>query len=363
MGLLHTEINAVRNLHTVSFSAHPFFNIFCGLNGSGKTSVLESIYLLSCGKSFRNHAIHTVINHELPALSIFSTIEVGGDIKKPIGIEKNRDGKTQIRIDGQNISSAAALAECLPLQIIHPESDILITGSPRFRRQFLDWGVFHVEPSFFPAWQRLQKATKQRNAVLKQTQDKAQVCSWDQEYVQASELISRFRKEYILKFQPYFQEMIRFFLRNKSVMLQYQRGWAEDVDLISLLSKNFYRDLQLGYTWYGSQRDDLMIFCGDHPAAEVLSRGEQKLVVIALRLAQGKLLKENQQKQCIYLLDDFAAELDSIHRRQVVETLSDLKSQIFLTSIDYSEVSASLAGIGLSLFHVEHGKVRVEHDS
>jgi DNA replication and repair protein RecF len=100
-----------------------------------------------------------------------------------------------------------------------------------------------------------------------------------------------------------------------------------------------------------------MIFCGDHPAAEVLSRGEQKLVVIALRLAQGKLLKENQQKQCIYLLDDFAAELDSIHRRQVVETLADLKAQIFLTSIDYQEVSGSLAGVDLSLFHVEHGKL------
>jgi DNA replication and repair protein RecF len=363
MGLIHTEITAVRNLSAVSFDAHPFFNLFCGLNGSGKTSILESIYLLSCGKSFRNHAVQTVINHHAPLLSIFSLIETAEQIKKPIGIEKSREGKTQIRIDGQNVSSAAALAEILPLQIIHPESDVLITGSPKYRRQFMDWGMFHVDPSFFPAWQRLQKVTKQRNAVLKQTQDKIQVCSWDQEYAQASELVSHFRKSYTEIFQSYFQVMIQYFLPNKAVILTYQRGWPENIDLIGLLSKNFYRDLQLGYTQYGSQRDDLLVLCGDNPASEVLSRGEQKLVVIALRLAQGKLLKEAQQKQCIYLLDDFAAELDGIHRRQVIETLADLKAQIFLTSIDYDEVSASLTGVDLSLFHVEQGEVRGFYDS
>ncbi len=363
MGLIYIEITGVRNLRTVSFAANPFFNLFCGLNGSGETSILESIYLLSCGKSFRTHAVHTIINHTSPLLSIFCQIETVEQIKKPIGLEKTREGKTQIRIAGQNISSAAALAEILPLQIIHPESDILIAGSPRYRRQFLDWGVFHVEPSFFPAWQRLQKVTKQRNAILKQTQDKTQVCSWDQEYAQASEVVSQLRKNYTEIFQAYFQEMIQYFLPEKPVILSYQRGWPLDVDLIGLLSKNFYRDLHLGYTQYGSQRDDLLVCCGDHPASEVLSRGEQKLVVIALRLAQGKLLKETQQKQCIYLLDDFAAELDGLHRRQVIETLADLKAQIFLTSIDYDEVSASLAGVDLSLFHVERGEVRGSDDS
>lgn len=358
MGIIHTEITAVRNLRTVSFAAHPFFNLFCGLNGSGKTSILESIYLLSCGKSFRSHATHTMINHQSTQLSVFSQIETVENIKKPIGIEKSREGKTQIRIDGQTVSSAAALAECLPLQIIHPESDILITGSPRYRRQFLDWGVFHVEPSFFPAWQRLQKVTKQRNALLKQTQDRNQVCSWDQEYTQASEQISLFRKSYIQTFQPYFQEMIQYFLPVKPVLLNYQRGWPEETDLLEILSKNFYRDLQLGYTYHGAHRDDIDIKVENYPADEVLSRGEQKLVVVAMRLAQGKLLKQLQQKQCLYLLDDFSAELDSIHRRQVIETLANLEAQIFLTSIDYQEANPSLEGIDLALFHVEQGRLK-----
>lgn len=358
MGIIYTEITAVRNLQAVSFEAHTFFNLFCGLNGSGKTSILESIYLLSCGKSFRSHAISTMINHGSPSLSIFSQIKTAEDIQKPIGIEKTRDGKTQIRIDGQNVSSAAALAECLPLQIIHPESDILITGSPKYRRQFLDWGVFHVEPSFFPAWRRLQKVTKQRNSLLKQTQDRNQVCSWDQEYTEASEQISLFRKNYIKTFQPYFQEMIQYFLPDKPVLLSYQRGWAEEADLLEILSKNFYRDLQLGYTYCGAHRDDIYIKVENYPADEVLSRGEQKLVVVAMRLAQGKLLKQLQQKRCLYLLDDFSAELDSIHRRQVVETLANLEAQIFLTSIDYQEANPSLEGIDLSLFHVEQGHLK-----
>jgi DNA replication and repair protein RecF len=359
-GIISAEIKAVRNLQNVSFSAHPGFNVFYGINGSGKTSILEAIYILSSGKSFRHHSTQAVIHHELPALSIFSWILTGNSlnlIKKPAGIEKTKEGKTLIRLDGQSVASAAALAECLPLQIIHPESDILITGSPKWRRQFLDWGLFHVEPAFFPAWQRLQKVTKQRNAVLKQTQDRAQVSSWDPEYVQFSELVSEYRKNYLDQFQSYFQEMIKYFLPNKVMRLVYQRGWPEEADLINILSKNFYRDIQLGYTCYGAQRDDLVVFCEDAIASEVLSRGEQKLVVIALRLAQGRFLKEKSQKNCLYLLDDFAAELDSIHRRQVVEILSQLQSQIFLTTIDYQEVSDSLREIDLSLFHVEQGEV------
>jgi DNA replication and repair protein RecF len=357
-GIISADIKAVRNLLEISFEGHPGFNVFYGVNGSGKTSILEAIYLLSSGKSFRHHHTQAIIHNTQSALSVFGWILTENGLKRPAGIEKTKEGKTQIRLDGESISSTAPLAECLPLQIIHPESDILITGSPKWRRQFLDWGLFHVEPSFFNAWQRLQKVTKQRNAVLKQTQDKMQVSSWDAEYVQFSDIVSNYRKTYVFEFQTYFQEMMRFFLPHKKLVLSYLRGWPENVNLLDVLSKNFFRDIQLGYTFYGPQRDDLGVYYENSPASEVLSRGEQKLAVTALRLAQGRFLKEKTQKKCIYLLDDFAAELDTLHRRQVVETLSHLQSQIFLTTINYEEVKESLKDISLSLFHVEQGTVK-----
>jgi DNA replication and repair protein RecF len=355
MGLSYIEIKAVRNLKAVSFHAHPSFNLFFGQNGSGKTSILEAIHLLGTGKSFRHHTIQPVIHYVFQALSVFSHLMTHETIKKSIGIEKDKAGKTRIQIDGES-AAIANLAELLPIQTIHPDSDILITGSPKFRRQFLDWGAFHVEHSFFSTWQRLQRLLKQRSAALKQTQDRLQVSSWDDEYVQVSQIISELRKEYLNELESYFQKIIQYFLPNFNFQLFYQRGWPEE-DLKVLLERCFYRDLQLGYTYYGPQRDDFSVLCESHFASEILSRGEQKLVVIALRLAQGQLLKEKTHKQCIYLLDDFSAELDSGHRRQVINILNKLQSQIFLTTIHYEEVKSSLDSVDLNLFHVEQGNI------
>lgn len=357
MSLLQCDINAVRNLASVSLSLSPGFNVFYGQNGSGKTSVLESLYLVSHNRSFRHHSIQPVIFHESQALSVFLRLQQR-DLTRLAGIEKTREGKTTLRLDGETISSSAVLAELLPLQLIHPDSDELLTGSPSLRRQFLDWGVFHVEHSFLGVWQRWQRILKQRNAALKSGLSRERVCEWDEEYIKTCEHISIFRANYINELSIRFQNIVVNFLPQFRLDLEYHRGWTKESSLSELLERHYFRDVQLKHTHYGPHRDDLLVRCGEVRASEMLSRGEQKLVVIALRLAQGQVLNEIKDRACLYLLDDFAAELDASHRRCVIDRLVDFKAQVFLTTIDYSEVKSCVDFVDPRLFHVEHGGVK-----
>lgn len=350
------EINAVRNLQANSLVLSPGFNVFFGQNGSGKTSVLEALYLLAHNRSFRHHTISPVISHQADALSVFARVNYQEGVHA-VGVEKTREGKTTFRLDGESVSSAATIAEIVPLQLIHPDSDELLTGTPRLRRQFMDWGVFHVEHSFLEVWQRWQRALKQRNAALKCGGGRDQVCAWDGELAETSERISLFRQRYLETLSEEFSSIISDFLPGFSLQLTYQRGWPKESVLGELLERHYFRDIQLKHTYYGPHRDELMIQCGENRASEMLSRGEQKLVVIALRLAQGQLLKRVKEVSCCYLLDDFAAELDAGHRRSVIERLMNFQSQVLLTTIDYDEVSASVDFANPVLFHVEHGRI------
>ncbi len=356
MFFLQCDINAVRNLSSLSLTFAPGFNVFFGQNGSGKTSVLESLYLLAHNRSFRHHNISPVICHQSDSLCVFARLS-GRENARTVGMEKTREGKTTLHLDGEPIVSAAAIAEIMPLQLIHPDSDELLTGAPSLRRQFMDWGVFHVEHSFLNIWRRWQRALKQRNAALKLGDVREQVFAWNSEFVETSEQVSDFREHYLRRLAALFGGIVKDFLPGFDVQLLFRRGWPAESDLSELLDRHYLRDVQLKHTYYGPHRDELLVVCGENRASEMLSRGEQKLVVIALRLAQGQLLKERKGEPCIYLLDDFAAELDSPHRLCVIERLQEFKAQVFLTTIDYEEVKSCINFVEPQLFHVEHGRV------
>lgn len=150
MSLSRVSVTAVRNLHPVTFSPSPRINILYGANGSGKTSVLEAVHLLGLARSFRSTRLTPVIQYEQLACTVFGQVELSEGGSSNLGISRDRQGEFTIRIDGQNARSAAQLAEILPLQLINPDSFRLLEGAPKIRRQFLDWGVFHVEPASWP---------------------------------------------------------------------------------------------------------------------------------------------------------------------------------------------------------------------
>ncbi|MCE7630875.1 DNA replication/repair protein RecF, partial [Vibrio fluvialis] len=288
---------------------------------SGKTSVLEAIYLLGHGRSFKSALTGRVIQNECPELFVHGRFLTSDQFELPIGINKQRDGSTEVKIGGQSGQKLAQLAQVLPLQLIHPEGFELLTDGPKQRRAFIDWGVFHTEAAFFDAWGRFKRLNKQRNALLKTASSYRELSYWDQELARLAENIDQWRSAYVEQMKSVAEELCRTFLPEFEITLKYYRGWEKETPYHEILQKNFERDQLLGYTFSGPNKADLKIKVNGTPVEDVLSRGQLKLMVCALRVAQGQHLTELTGKQCIYLIDDFASELDSQRRKRLADCL------------------------------------------
>ncbi|AQW58129.1 DNA replication/repair protein RecF [Vibrio owensii] len=356
MPLSRLIIQQFRNIKACDIDLSAGFNFLIGPNGSGKTSVLEAIYLLGHGRSFKSSLTGRVIQNECDELFVHGRFLNSDQFELPIGINKQRDGSTEVKIGGQSGQKLAQLAQVLPLQLIHPEGFDLLTDGPKHRRAFIDWGVFHTEPAFYDAWGRFKRLNKQRNALLKTARSYRELSYWDQEMAHLAENISQWRALYIEQMKTVAETICQTFLPEFEIQLKYYRGWDKDTPYHEILEKNFERDQSLGYTFSGPNKADLRIKVNGTPVEDVLSRGQLKLMVCALRVAQGQHLTEMTGKQCIYLIDDFASELDSQRRKRLADCLKETGAQVFVSSITESQIADMLDGTG-KLFHVEHGRI------
>jgi len=367
MALTRFELNNVRNLGRVKIFPAKTFNLIYGKNGSGKTSLLEAIHILSLGRSFRTLINHKLISNGQNSCSVFGQVSKSNNInpEHDLGVQKSTQVKTQVKINGELVKSASLLAEYLPLQLITPQSIDLIEGPAKYRRQFVDWGVFHVEHLFIDQWRLVQRQVKQRNALLKaisQERDanktlklKNEIVSWNKLLVSSSIAVDEARKSYLLEFIPYLQEYIDIFLPEYQISIDYYPGWPKKSDLAGLLENTFEKDLKQGYTFYSPNRADIRLKAGGLPALDVLSRGQLKLLVCALKLAQARHLSDKKNLQSIFLVDDLASELDPDNRAILCSSLGDIGAQVFITSVDKDSIISCLPNKQCNVFHVEHG--------
>ena len=361
MTLRRLDIRGVRNLRTQSLRGLGRVNIFYGVNGSGKTSLLESIYLLGMARSFRSAKIKPVITQGEDCCTVFGEM-AGNTGPRSLGVTRERGGGLEARVGGEKINNRAALAESLPLQVIHADSFNILTGGPLERRHFMDWGVFHVEHQFMSAWQRFQRAIKQRNNLLRRGKISSDSLKpWDRELAVAGEAIDRARKSYVECLRPHFSELLARLTESiEGLDLRYRRGWEQELSLSEALDRSLESDRQQGFTQVGPQRADLKVFAGGVTAADNLSRGQLKLVVCALKLAQARHFAEVTHRRCTFLVDDLTAELDRHHCSRVAEILEDMGSQVFITCIERDDVGAIWPRTPQAeriVFHVEHGQI------
>lgn len=358
MQIVQIKTNGLRNLSDICIQPAAHFNLFCGMNGSGKTSFLESIYLLGFGRSFRSSQLNTLIHYEAKALTTFAQIMDYDHNPYLIGFEKNRQSRLKLKLNGEPVSSVSQVAQLLPIQILCPDSFQLLTLGPQERRRFLDWGVFHVEHSFFGIWVKYTRALAQRNSLLRQKSNIiSQLRAWDEELIILGEALTLFRKNYIEKFLVQLKISLATLLPLPDLEMVYYQGWDSEKTLSQALRFSLAGDMKVGFTRVGPQRADLILKIHGCLAGQILSRGQQKLLVCALILAQGTLLFEALGKRCIYLVDDLASELDFQTRRRVIEHMAVLESQVFITGIEADFLKEGIQGFNHKMFHVEHGRM------
>jgi DNA replication and repair protein RecF len=325
-------------------------NLISGANGAGKTSVLEALFLLGRGRSFRTRIGQKLVCHDAQKLWVF-----GRNDKEPAdagGLEITPEAGTRARLNAKSVASLADLAMAFPVQVIDAEIHKLVEDSSNRRRRWLDWAVFHVEQTYTETWRQYSLVIRQRNAALKSQTDTE---AWDIELAKLGESLHGRRERFYQAMLPYWTE-IESELLGLGVELRYSRGWSVDCSLLEALRKHKPRDQEIHFTSVGAHRADLVLKLARQPAKDVLSRGQQKLAAIALTLAQLQCLRDTVGLVPTLLLDDPAAELDAQRLAAFIDHVGSFKTQLVITSLTRE---ATAFGIPDLVFHVEHGRVEL----
>lgn len=346
-------VNGLRNLSSLDLAPCSSINQLVGTNGAGKSSLLESIYLLANGHTFRTRKTKDLLPPGIDLLSVTAKLmDEATNRTHQCGLSKSRAGETQLKLDFQTLNSMAELTRMLPVKALYPESHRLIQESPDYRRQFLDWGLFHVKPDFFVTWKSYRRCLQQRNQALKLHRSNAEIAAWDDELAQAGELLHGFRQAYVEELAPGTTKFLENFGLKDSVSLGYRRGWLKDLSLLEALEAEQTQSVRSTFTTVGPHRAELTLQVGQQQARHVLSRGEQKCLVYALHLSQLELLSKSIQTRPIVLCDDLAAELDTGHSGMVLEALIGLNVQTFISGTQILDLSM---GQEQKVFTIEGG--------
>jgi DNA replication and repair protein RecF len=349
MSLAELRIENLRCIESASLEFSPELNLIAGENGAGKTSILEAIFLLGRGRSFRTRSSERLIRHQQPKLTVFGR----SDDMPPqqAGIEVAADGGTRARINGENAQSLIELSAVFPVQAIDPEIHKLVDQGPERRRRWLDWLVFHVEPTFAAHWARYNRALKQRNAALRTSA--SEFDAWDGELVRTGEEITQARRRALDRLLPRLAETFKRF-GDLDVAATFASGWAADTSLAESLASHTERDRARGTTTSGPHRADILLRRQHRVARETLSRGQQKLTAVAMIVSQLQLLQDELRLRAVLLLDDPAAELDDKNLQRLFEELASLRCQMIATSLT---PETALFQAPKATFHVEQGRV------
>ena len=336
MILRSLSLSGFRNLAVQNINFHPKCNIFYGSNASGKTSLLEAIYYLSHLRSFRQRESAKIISDDQDFLRLVSKCYTSLS-EHLVGIEVNKQEHI-VRVDATPLKQRSTLAKMLPCLYLDPETGKLLTDSPKFRRQFMDWGLFHTESDYHSLWQNYDRALKQRNIILRQKQNLKMLNSYDELLIQYGDQITQKREAFVSAIfknaSPLLSQLIN---QPFEWSMEYKKGYSGD-NFGDELKSHREKDLIMGHTRVGPHRGDFTVKANHKNVGEYLSRGQIKLASIALILAQIQLFQSyNEAQNVILLMDDMSAELDKHHREILLEEFLKLNVQLFITCLEENE--------------------------
>lgn len=349
MSIAHLQITNLRNIQSARVNCHPHLNFIIGENGSGKTSFLEGIYLLSTGHSFRSREISPLISNGQSSLTMFAqTFE-----NHQISVQKSLQEPTRVLIDHLPCASSSIMSRLLPVQLLYQTLFQIIDAGPGARRSVLDWGMFHVKQHYLTLWKEYKRVLKQRNQLLKQNAAQSYFIPWNKLLSDLAEELHLLRQNYFFELLPIFHSILAE-LSTIPCTLNYFKGWDKrktNRSLLEILDANFEMDRARQFTQQGAHQADLFIETDNFSAKQALSRGQQKIVLIALKLAQTHFLS----KPCVFLCDDVMAELDNFHQKSLLNKFYNTNGQFFITSTTELNLESKQIDSDYSYFKLNQG--------
>ena len=346
-----------RNIREASLEFAPKLNCFVGLNGQGKTNVLDAIYLLSFAKSSFTAQDSLNITHGEEMALVQGRYE---DFTISCGIKRGQ--KKQFRRDKKDYPRLIDHIGLIPLVMISPADQQLIDEGSDERRHFMDVVISQLDRKYLDYLTQYNALLKQRNALLKQLanqndqmvngSDLLEVLEW--QMLPLAEYIFKARTEFFKAFEPYFAQTYAQISGSAEIPQLRYVSQLQDRDLREAYVRTRQRDLILGWTSQGIHKDDLEMLLGDFPLKQVGSQGQQRTFVLAMKLAQALYIGKP-----ILLLDDIFDRLDSERVERIVKLVqSDEFGQIFITDTDRQHLTDILKPSETAkIFHVENGRI------
>ena len=349
-----------RNIREASLEFSPKLNCFVGLNGQGKTNVLDAIYLLSFTKSAYTSQDSLNITHGEEMAMVQGVYD-----EFTISCGLRRGVKKQFRKDKKDYPRLLDHIGLIPLVMVSPADHQLIEEGSDERRRFMDVVIGQRNRKYLDSLTQYNALLKQRNALLKQyadaptpPNDLLEVLEW--QMVEPAEYIFKARTEFFKEFEPYFQEVYKV-ISNQPTEVSHLRyiSQLQDRDLREAYVRTRQRDLILGWTSQGIHKDDLDMRLGDYPLKQVGSQGQQRTFVLAMKLAQALYLADTTGEAPILLLDDIFDRLDSERVERIVAMVEGEQfGQIFITDTDRQHLTDIVRpSQDAKIFHVENGKI------
>ena len=359
MNLISLNILNYRNIREASLEFAPKLNCFVGLNGQGKTNILDAIYLLSFTKSAYTSQDSLNITHGEEMAMVQGVYD---DFTISCGLR--RGVKKQFRKDKKDYPRLLDHIGLIPLVMVSPADHQLIEEGSDERRRFMDVVIGQRNRKYLDCLATYNALLKQRNALLKQYADAAtppddllEVLEW--QMVEPAEYIFRARTDFFTEFEPYFQEVYKVISGSAETPALRYISQLQDRNIREAYIKTRQRDLILGWTSQGIHKDDLDMRLGEYPLKQVGSQGQQRTFVLAMKLAQALYLADTTGEAPILLLDDIFDRLDSERVERIVNMVqSEQFGQIFIMDTDRQHLTEILKpNNNAKIFHVENGQI------
>ena len=370
MTLQSLHILNYRNIREASLEFSPKLNCFVGLNGQGKTNVLDAIYLLSFTKSAYTSQDSLNITHGEEMAMVQGVYRgnrlIDGQTEESLTIScgLKRGVKKQFRKDKKDYPRLLDHIGLIPLVMVSPADHQLIEDGSDERRRFMDVVIGQRNRKYLDCLTNYNALLKQRNALLKQyadapnpPDDLLEVLEW--QMVEPAEYIFKARTDFFKEFEPYFQEVYKVISGSAETPALHYISQLQNRELREAYIKTRQRDLILGWTSQGPHKDDLDMRLGEWPLKQVGSQGQQRSFVLAMKLAQALYLADITGEAPILLLDDIFDRLDSERVERIVAMVQGEQfGQIFITDTDRQHLTEIIQpGPDAKIFHVENGRI------